>query len=69
MITLNPIPNKKEYVDLEGQDVLHHGLMVRVIVHATHGRAGSYERGFKFTTSKFTARIMVLPGTCKLRMQ
>ena len=53
MHKLSLTPNKEEYKAHAGTKVMLGNLEVMVLVHTTSGRKGSYERGFKFTTSEY----------------
>ena len=53
MFKLSAEANKQEYADNMGKTVLFGKKEVVVIFYEKDGRSGSYERGFKFTNTKY----------------
>lgn len=53
MFKLNEVANKTEYAEHMGQDVLLGRKTVKVVEYTKDGKSGSWERGFKFSTTKY----------------
>lgn len=53
MFQLSATANKAEYAEHMGKQVLLGKKVVTIISYSKDGRAGSYERGFKFTTNVY----------------